>query len=473
MYRFYFCAVLIFSIHSIRGQSISYGPVINVASGQGNYWPRITINGHGQPVVLWGRHMPYLNLVSVGNGMGFTPAIQVHPTYSVWPSASQWWGSNIAAAGNTIWVALRDGQYDGRIYVLRSNDGGFTWGDTIRVDPEDSLIKQLPSITVQDPDEPIVQYIEINSDLSERRQVVSRMTNGSFSSPIQVSLPFAPGNVCGSTQGQLVSNGDHVVALFGNSGNDESAVWGAFSADGGESFLFGSQMDTTGSSGCATGPDGIISGDSITYVWTSVAEDGQLIHIGRTGMLDGGIGYHALMLPGSGAVGQYYPRIAGSGDTLGVVWRHHAAGDMNVLFSWSVTGLSGFSIPDTVNIELGGLQREPDIAYADGAFHIVWRDSGLADVRYRKATLNSNVGMENIANYDHHFLVWPNPTNGLLHLGNKDWERADIIDMSGRIVFHEKGPCSAIDLSRLASGSYMIVLYDRNENSHRARFEKQ
>jgi hypothetical protein len=345
---------------------------------------------------------------------------------------------------------------------LRSNDGGFTWGDTIRVDIPDSLIKQMPTITVEDPDEPIVQYIELHQDLSIARQVITRMTEGSFGTPMQVSSQFAPGNACGSAQGQLVSKGDHVAALFGVVEDAVSALWGAFSNDGGESFLFGSQLNTAGGGACAIGPDGVITGDSITYVWTSSAENGQLVHIGRASMLDGGVGYNALMLPGAGAVGQYYPRIAGSGDTLGVVWRHHSNGGMEVLFSWSVSGPSGFGDPDTVNIELSGLQREPDIAYANGSFHIVWRDSGSGNVRYRKASLANPVGIEEIRPPSK-AMYWPNPASELVMTDAPEGRVVEICDLQGRKVAQEHVRNGCLDVSTLSPGTYFFIVMNSGQ----------
>jgi hypothetical protein len=463
---------------SAFGQSISYGPVIDVNEpNQGGLRPRIVINGDGQPVVLWGRSSPNANRVAVGTGMGFTPGVQVHIPGTVLPAVSDWQGSSIAAAGNTVWVVLKATPEDEKpIYVRRSDDGGLTWGDTIRVEPNNGLWSRFPSITVQDPDEPVVQYMEFDSGFMGARYVVSKMTGGIFNPPVQVSSPYAPGNVCDCCPAQIVSNGARMAAMYRNAGDDERVMWGAFSDDGGTTFPTGTKIDTTGwiiSQCMSSGPDGVIAGDSIRYVWMSGVIQGSKVYTASASMVDGGIGHHRRLYSQPQNIIQNYPRIAGRGDTLGVVWQQSSGAQMEVLFSWSVTGPGGFGAPDTVNVDLAGMQQNPDIAYADGAFHIVWGEMGAGQVRYRKATLNNSVGIGTLANSDPALRVWPNPTNGIVHLESEEWIRAEIIDMSGRIVLHAKGSRSTIDVAALASGSYTIILYDRNGRSYQARFEKK
>jgi hypothetical protein len=445
----------------ILGQtSLSLGPVIDVnSSNQGGLRPRITINGDGMPVVLWGRNSPNANRVAVGTGTGFTPGVQVHIPGSVIPAASDWQGSSIAAAGNTVWVVMKATPEDEQsIYVRRSDDGGLTWGDTIRVVPDNGLLSRFPVIGVSDPDRPVVQYMEFADGFWGARYVVTRMENGVFQEPLQVSAPYAPGNVCDCCPAQVVVQGEEVAALYRNAGDDERVMWGAFSHDGAASFANSAKIDTTGwiiSQCMSSGPDGYITGDSLTYVWMSGAVMGSKAYVGRINVNDGGIGHHRRISSLPQSVIQNFPRIAGTGDTLGVVWQQSSGGQMEILFSWSTTGPDGLGSPDTINVVLEGMQRTPDIAYADGAFHIVWDEMGSSQVRYRKLTLESTVSIAEASRAE--MKIWPNPTTGILQLQGVSCPYARITDLQGRTVLEQRLQDGTLDVSTLAAGRYVLV----------------
>ncbi len=461
-----------------QNSSVSYSNVIDVNNtGQGYLRPRLAINGDGMPVVLWGRSNPNANFVAVGNGMGFSTNVAVHIPGQVLPAVSDWMGSSIAAAGNTVWMVMKATPEDQwTIYVRRSDDGGYTWQDTVRVPPHNGLLSRFPSIAVSDPDRPIVQYMEFAEGFMGARYVTAKMEMGAFQAPVQVSSPFAQGNVCDCCPGQVVVDGDRAAALYRNAGNDERVMWGAYSIDAGASYPVGSMIDTTGwiiSQCMSSGPDGLISGDSITYVWMSGGTTGQKAYLGRASMINGGIGYHDRVWSLDQSISQNYPRIAGTGDTLGVVWQQSSSGQMEVLFSWSTTGPDGMSVPDTLNVDLSGMQTTPDIAYADGAFHIIWGEMGANQVRYRKAVLENTVSVLETKPAQPEFTIWPNPVQDVLYLDPNNWLQAEIFDLKGRSLFRATITHGMVDVSKLAAGSYIVQLLDRNGTGRTERFEKQ
>ncbi len=455
---------------------VMYDPVIDVNEpGQGGFRPRIALNGDGDPLVLWGRSDPNTNRVAVWNGSSFDPGVEVNIPGSVVPAVADWMGSSIAAVGNTVWVVMKASPENERpIYVRRSDDGGVTWGDTIRVEPHNGLYTRFPSITAVHPDEPIVQYMEFDEGFMGAHQVVVKMTDGVFGAPVQVSSPFSSGDVCDCCPNQIVADEDHVVALYRDASDNERVIWGAFSDDGGGTFPSASMIDTTNwiISACpSTGPDGFITGDSISYVWMSGAMNGSKIYIARASMGGtGAIGDHRRIHSQAQNVTQNFPKIAGSGDTLGVVWIQNVSGQMEILFSWSTTGISGLSEPDTVNVDLAGMQTTPDIAFADGSFHIVWSEMG--QVRYRRATLGMNVGVQD-HDSENALIIWPNPAGDMLQLGSNDWISAEIIDLKGSLVAQRKIRDSTIDVSALAPGGYLLKLVGQDGTVRTIRFEKR
>ncbi|MBK6543131.1 MAG: T9SS type A sorting domain-containing protein [Flavobacteriales bacterium] len=429
------------------------------APGQGALRPRIAVNADGNPVVLWGDSGPDRNYVAVGNGAGFSAPTEVSTAGCV-PAVADWMGSSIAAVGNTVWVVMKATPEESEpIYVRRSNDGGLSWGDTLRVDPFDGLVSRFPSIDLIDPDTPVVQYMQFDNGWNGARQVVSHMMGGSFMPPVQVSSPFAPGDVCDCCPNQIVMDNDHAVALYRNAGTNLRVMWGAVSTDGGASFPVGGLVDTTDwvLNACpSSGPDGYLDDDSIHYVWMSGATNGAKVYLGSALASDLSLGGQRNAHPGQAQnLQQNFPRIAGSGDTLGVVWQQALGTQVEILFSWSVSGPAGLSAPDTVNIDLTGAQRTPDIAFANGAFHIVWGEQGSGHVRYRKATLVNAQHVDMYPALEDEYVVWPNPVGDVLHFNTTGPVPCEILDTEGRIVLGSHALIGGIDVHDLAPGRYV------------------
>lgn len=457
--------------------ALSWGPVVDCnGQGEGSLRPRIAVNGTGDPVVLWGNMSPMANYVAVGIGSGFGPALEVSTPGCI-PAVADWMGSSIAAVGSTVWVVMKATPEETRpVYVRRSDDGGLSWGDTVRVDPYDGLVSRFPSIDLVNANGPLVQYMQFDSGYYGARQVVSHLLGGAFMPPVQVSAPFAPGDVCDCCPNQIVADQDHVIALYRNAGPNIRVMWGAVSSDAGATFPTGSLIDGTAwpLGACpSSGPDGYLAGDSIRYVWMSGATNGNKVYIGNALAADLSLGSQWNVHSGQAqSLQQNFPRIAGSGDTLGVVWQQISGGQSEILFSWSVTGPTGLSVPDTVNTDMVGSQRTPDIAFANGAFHIVWSEVTGAKVRYRKAAV---LGPSAIAEQVGPVAIrgWPNPVHDMLMVEGAQWIRAEMIDAQGKVVERLNVKAGMLDVSSIASGSYTVVLTDRQDMKGVLRIEKR
>lgn len=59
-------------------------------------------------------------------------------------------------------------------------------------------------------------------------------------------------------------------------------------------------------------------------------------------------------------------------------------------------------------------------------------------------------------------ILFPNPTNGLLNIGNLNLEKIVIYDITGKII-KECGSASQIDLSNISKGLYIIKLFSERE----------
>jgi hypothetical protein len=307
--------------------------------------------------------------------------------------------------------------------------------------------------------------MQFDSGFLGARQVVSRMDAGVFQPGVQVSTPFAPHEVCDCCPGQVIASGDEVVALYRNNGFDVRTIWAATSNDGGSSFPSGAEIDPTGwvISACpSSGPDGYFAGDSLRYVWMSGALEGTKVYISSAHLpeLTAGMAQRVhLDVPTS--LQQNFPRIAGSGDTLGVVWQQLSGGDRNVLFSWSVTGINGLSAPDTISTLYMGAQETPDIAYTDGTFHFVWSDLNDDVVRYRSAVISNTLGISE-ATGGGSLRAWPSPASDHLFIDARDLRPAGflVIDAAGRSVVHLPGNARSLDLATIDPGLYRLLAVD-------------
>lgn len=59
-------------------------------------------------------------------------------------------------------------------------------------------------------------------------------------------------------------------------------------------------------------------------------------------------------------------------------------------------------------------------------------------------------------------ILYPNPTNGILNIGNENLEKILVCDVSGKVV-SEFAPTSQIDLSNFSKGIYLIKLLSNKE----------
>ena len=408
-------------------------------------------------------------------GGSFMPPVRLNPD-GTQLAAADWQGPAIAAAGNNLWAVYKGLPEDtAPCYLVGSTDGGDTWGDTLRVDPYDGLVSRFPVVAARSDGSPVVEYMQFTSGYLEPRHVVRTWMGGSFMPPAQVSAPFAPGEVCDCCTGEVAASDYNVVALYRNAGGNIRTIWGASSGDGGMSFSTGAQVDATNWSldACpSSGPDSYLTGDSIRYVWMSGEENGIKVYLGSAHAATLVVGSQQNVHPGQAStLQQNFPRIAGSGDTLGIVWEQSMNGGREILFAWSTTGVTGLSSPDTVNLDLTGQQRTPDIAYANGAFHMVWSEPAMGQVRYRKATVVSTTGVPEHAPPS--AAVWPNPVHEVLNMADPRWTSAVASDLYGRIVQRWSIVAGAVPVSGLAPGTYQMTLSDHAGHQTTISIEKQ
>lgn len=473
MIRAYVTFLLASATLLTRGQELEWDAPIDVdVENGGTLRPRVALNGSGEPVVLWADGMNAC-LAAVGMGGAFMDPMMVSPA-GLEVATSDWQGPGIACKGSTVWAVFKGLPEDARpCYLVGSTDGGHTWGDTMRVDPADGLLSRFPAVAVGSDSEPVVQYMQFDAGFSNARQVVRSMMDGMFMEPAQVSVPFAPGAVCDCCPGQVVSANEQVIALYRNAGGNIRTIWGAASNDGGMSFPTGEQVDGTSwfLGACpSSGPAGYITGDSVRYVWMSGEENGAKVYLGSAHASTLSIGSQRNVHPDqSASLQQNYPRIAGSGDTLGVVWEQSSDGSREIMFAWSVTGVTGLSDPDTVNVTLSGAQETPDIAFANGSFHIVWSEPATGQVRYRRAAISVSTAIQASEDAVGSLLTFDASSDALHWVGGQV-RSLSVVDPSGKEVIHRASPSFPMFLKAMRPGMYRAKAVDTQARAHVVSF---
>jgi len=392
--------IFLLALTTIMGPSIFaqstliWSDPIVVASGSfDNTRPRIALTDGETPVVLWGKNSTDVNYFSRWNGIEFSAPEQITPPGTD-AFVSSWAGSEIAAAGDTVFVVYKaEPSSTGSIYTRRSLDGGMTWEDTVKVDIDPTYISEFPSITTGPIGTPIITYMESDAGWADPRYVVSNSSDlgQSYMAATAASEVHAPNEVCDCCPADIIYGNGKQLLLFRNNDNNERDIWATTSSNGGADFDQGSDIDfgTLILSVCpSSGPTGIISGDSIYYAWMNILGTSNRVYVGSAGLNDLAPITNAMMDPSvpTNTI-QNYPRIAGANDTLAIVWQQTISGSSECVLQFSTNGVQGLSAKDTVNLDLAGGQTNPDVAYSNGYFHFVWQNNSSNEVIYRRAQL--------------------------------------------------------------------------------------
>jgi hypothetical protein len=233
-----------------------------------------------------------------------------------------------------------------------------------------------------------------------------------------------------------VVNGQYQLALFRNNDANIRDIWGSLSTDGGASFTSIENLDNLNwqiNSCPSTGPHGVIIGDSAYTVSASRGEGTYRVYVNTSG-LSGGLNVnsiHMMQEPTSTAGDtQNYPRIAGSGDTLIVVWEEKESGNTDICYSVTTDGNAQTltTYKEKVNSNLAGFQGKPDVIFRNGFVHVIYQDLNAGHVMYRRGVVSD---VTNVAELSDAFVdVYPNPTNRFITVDgiSEQFETISLVD---------------------------------------------
>ncbi len=470
-------AIFLLSYVPVFSQGLYWSNPVAVAAGNvfDNDRPRITlVNGGNTALVTWGRSVggkkAYVARY-VGGGFGMPQFLNNGSNVN----ASSFESSEIAAQGDTVYAVYTT--YPLSIIQVRlqsSFDGGITWNDPVWVDSLGSDFPTFANVAIGPDNNPVVSYIRQASNWADPRYVIRRSLDAGQTFEPEVSASgLAPGDeVCDCCASDLSFGSGKMVSIFRNNNSNLRDHWATVSTDNGATFSSAIDMDTLdwNVSICpTTGPSSYINGDSLYSVFFSEGNGPARVYFAMADLANGQLVWNREIDPSISSNGlQNRPMMTGHGDTLGVVWTNSEGGNMDVLMNYSFNGAADLWANAPINIvdSATGTQTDPDIAFANGKFHMVWTDNGSGNVMYRIGSTTPLVGVEEAAPHSLKLLIWPQPVREGLQLqvlgSHADQLEMEWYGLDGKVV--RKGSLApglqTLTRGDLEDGIYFIRLYD-------------
>lgn len=359
--------------------------------------PRIALTTNDIPVIIWYKEgADHSLMMSRGNGNGtFSIPIEVvdhdlEPTGFI--------GPEIAAKGDTLYIAFICGSANDAIMIKKSFDGGITFSDTIRVSPNDNYKYAMPNVEVKEDGNPVVSYMKCTQNWTNWQQMVRTSFNfgDSFSSEVDASA-LAPGEPCDCCKSTIVTQGNNIFFLFRNDDNNVRNMYVSKSTDGGLTFTSTEDLDDIDwvINSCPTSSGvGLVNGDSLMVVRRNGGTGLHQLYISNINTNNLQKQYFRELDPiGTGLQDQ--TEIAGENNFFGVVWHDNRSGNNSCYFMYSNNGVSGLN----TSIEMSdstafGHKTFPDIEYSNGIFHFVYRYNSGQSIMYKQLDVSTISSME-------------------------------------------------------------------------------
>lgn len=460
------------------GQELYLSEAITVSGeGTGYRAPRIALLDDGRPIVYWGKTGSDATLyLAIWNETGFGEPIALN-TNSIQPDL---WGGGlgpqITAAGNTFYIVFE--AYGEGIYCIHSTDGGLTFSAPVSVyDFPDGRVATLPSVAIDPAGNPIVSFVTTNFGEQEALYEITRSLDGgnTFELSAVANIAAEGSEVCECCPASIgVASEEEIFLSFRNNNDNIRDFWIAKSTDGGDNFPEAVDIDITNwfIQACPqSGPDILVSGDSLFTVFFN-GEGGSNIYLSAVDGTTMTLG-NQYQIPSFGGEdrNQNYPSIAGSGDTLAVVWQESGTAGFDIMMAWSANG-SGDLLDNFMVIDNDALtQKQPDIAYHNGVFHIVYEDQLNGRAAYRTASFEPISTVFDIPIKDFLIDIFPNPSTEktLISFENEEQEEAMItlFNTMGQTVgvFQTNQAQLEIRADKLTSGTYFIRIEKAGQRS--------
>lgn len=432
----------------------------------GNTRPRICLTDQDIPLVVFGKASSGLLYSTRLVGSLFNNPLSLLPT-NMESYLTTWTGPDVAANGDTVIVVFKAQPMDfGKIYSLRSLDGGLTFSDTIRVDNHPLGHAWLPSLDIDENSNPSVVYMAHDANgMNPGYNVVHSINKGlSYQNEMEVTLPI-PQEACDCCPAEYVIKGNQHALLYRNNDANIRDIYAVYSDDDGanySSYVNVNDLNWALNSCPSTGPHGIFNNGNLLTASASAASGKYRAYLSETATSPSLVLQSQTMMtpPGNINGAQNYPRISGKNDTIVMIWQESSPSNNDIFAGITVSG----SIQELVgskaivNDSTMGSQSNPDIIYANGKIHCVFQDAISGKVIYKRGILSMN-SISQVPKQD--LIVFPNPLSTSITIkSNLLTSSYTIYNALGGIV--QTGILTSlqteVDLSALPNGTYQLTI---------------
>ncbi len=453
---------------------LSWLPPMTIGTpNNSNLHPRIALDGKGDPLVIWGDAQADRGWFAAWNGTGFTSPVSLNPS-SLPVFTASWAGPQLATHGDTVYVVFKkkpENVDTNHVFIRRSFDGGLSFDPPVRVDYIADSLSRFPAVTTNAAGHPVVSFMKFDPGFGNPRWNVTRSND--YGLTFQPDIPasgYSGGIVCDCCPGSFAASGDDIAVLYRDNLNNLRNSWAGISTDGGASFPGGIQVDQTNwviNSCPSSGPDGVLVGDTLISVFMSEASGNTRVYWSKSVLP--GLSFVAggnITGPVPGLLTQNYPRIAGDGTAVAIVWKQNSGGTDQVLARFAVNVENGFPAPyDTVALGSAGSLANADVAVSPVAVHVVWQGNG-GNLWYRKG-IYSTTGMD-LPAVHRSLQVYPNPAREMLFVDLPGTAKWKITDLAGGTMLsgHNRQPGTTLRIptAGLRAGTYLFTVETAGKN---------
>jgi hypothetical protein len=441
--------------------------------------PRIALLENNVPFVLWGKpggSPKVYGAKLIGNS--FSSPVQIVPE-DMNPRVGSLDGPNIVSKNDSIYVVWGNQEAaNHHVFLNRSIDGGTSFGSAIQTDSVnlgDNI--EYPGVSINNDGTLGIYFIKSDASWNNPTQslITSYDSGNTFSKDTSVNT-FAPGQPCECCQGSMEMKDSNWVFYYRNNVSNVRNVYQLVSTDSGNNFdgvYESDDVDWVIPSCPSSGPEGHLSGNNSFTAWMSKGSGNSRILFSSVNMSTGTSSPATMIDPNvTSNVVQNYPSVAGSGDTIVVVWQDNRYLASNVFSSISIDG--GLSFTGTTLISDTSVlisYTSIDVAFANGVFHYVWKNNNK--IFYKSMTMSMLLSTATKLSPAHHFKLYPNPVTSELTIDSEvAIEKISILKLTGEIIRTMKPRLNRISVADLVEGIYFIKI-EGNNTSAVLKFVKQ
>ncbi|MGZ5242768.1 MAG: T9SS type A sorting domain-containing protein [Bacteroidia bacterium] len=444
--RYLLLIISLYITFNATGQSqITWQNAIDISGETGhNMHPRMSLDGKGNPMVIWGNMDDESVMFTRWNGSSFNTPKKLNPEGFTVATAS-WMGPDIASKGDTVYVVLRQTpettDTSKHIFIFTSFDAGQNFAGPVQVDFIGDSLSRFPTVTVDEKGNPVVAFMKFNKSFMESKWVVARSEDYGKTFFMDVKASGYSGmeaEVCDCCPGAIINSGTTTALLYRDNLKNIRDIWVGISTNSNKSFPAGFNIDKNKwliSSCPSSGPDGIITGDSLYSVFMSGGSGKVRTYLSKSSVKDASSSIVTRFTGEINLLGQQnFPRISSYNKAAAIVWRQSVGGvaHLPIMFTTDITkGFpSAYELVDVADV------TNTDVAVGKDNVYVVWQDDKFGTVKLRSGSYSSSPNSINENIKDNLFTIYPIPaTNAFtVNLTNRN---CDIIitDILGRTVY--------------------------------------